>query len=104
MAEGRMTQIVRQGDRFGQRFVQCQRARDGATDLRDLERVGHAGAEQVALVVDEYLGLVSQAAKGTGVNDTVAVALEFAAVLRRRLGVAAGAGAVLARPARGAGP
>ena len=42
--------------------------------------MGQAGAEIIALVVDEYLCLVFQAAEGGGVQDPVTVALEGGAV------------------------
>jgi len=45
-----------------------------------------AGAEQIALVIHEYLGLVFEAAERAGMDDAVAVALEFAAAARRVLG------------------
>jgi len=51
-----------------------------------------ARAEQVALVVDEHLRLVLEAAKRSRVNDTVAVALEIGASLRRRLDMPTPAG------------
>jgi hypothetical protein len=44
-------------------LVQAERARDGARDLRDLERMREPGAIQVALVVDEDLCLVDEAAE-----------------------------------------
>ena len=40
----------------------------------------------IALVVDEHLRLVGEAAEGGRVEDTVAVALELGAGRRRRLG------------------
>jgi hypothetical protein len=43
----------------------------------------------VALVIDEHLGLVGEAAEGGRVDDAVAVALEVVAGWRRRLGVEA---------------
>jgi Holliday junction resolvasome RuvABC endonuclease subunit len=48
--------------------------------------VGQAGAEQVALVVHEDLGLVFEPAEGRAMDDAVAVALELAPRQRRRLG------------------
>ena len=86
MAERGVAEIVRQRDRFGQIFVQAQAPRDGARDLRHFDAVGQAGAKQVAFVIDEYLGLVFEAAKRAGMDDAIAVALEFAAPLRRILG------------------
>ena len=40
----------------------------------------------IALVIDEHLGLVGEAAEGGRMDDAVAVALEFGARRRRRLG------------------
>ena len=54
----------------------AERAGQRAGDLRDLDRVGEAGAEMVALVVDEHLRLVGEAAEGGRMDDAVAVALE----------------------------
>ena len=54
----------------------AQRLGERARDLRDLDRVGQARAEMVALVVDEHLRLVGEAAEGGGMDDAVAVALE----------------------------
>ena len=92
MAEGRVAEVVRQRDRLDQVLVQPQRARDRAAELRHFERMRQPGAEQVALVVDEDLGLVDQAAEGRAVHDAVAVALELVARRRRRLRDAAGRG------------
>ena len=64
-----------QGNGLDQVFVQVQRTRDGAAELRHFQRVRHARAKQVAFVVQENLRLVDQAAKRGGVNDAVAVAL-----------------------------
>ncbi len=77
-----MSQVVRQADRLDQVLVAAQGAGDGAADLGDLQGVGQAGAEVVAFVVDEDLGLVFQAPEGRGVQDPVPVALERGAVLR----------------------
>ena len=56
-----------------------QRARDHPADLRDLEAVGQADAEMVAVGRDEDLGLAGEAAEGDRMDDPVAVALERAA-------------------------
>ena len=42
--------------------------------------MGEARAVQIAFVIDEHLRLVFQAAERVGMDDAVAVALEFAAV------------------------
>ena len=97
MPEGRVAQVVRQRDGFGQCLVQIQRARHRAADLRHLDRMSHARAIQIAFVIDEHLGLVGQATKSVGMDDAIAVALEFPAVFRRRLRKAAPARAGILR-------
>ena len=79
VAERRMAQVVRQCNGFDQIFVQIQDARDGAADLRHFEAMRQTRAKQVAFVIHEYLSLVFQTPKRAGMNDAVAVALEFAA-------------------------
>ena len=59
----------------------AERGGDRAGDLRHFHGVGEAGAVQVAFVIDEHLGLVDQAPEGVGMDDAIAVALEFAAEL-----------------------
>jgi hypothetical protein len=92
MAERRVAEVVGQRQGFRQVFVQAQHARQRAADLGDLQAVGQAGAEQVALVVDEHLGLVFQAAEGGGMHDAVAVALEFGTRCGGRFRMAAALG------------
>ncbi len=94
MPEGGMSQVVRQADGLHQVFVGTQGAGDGAPDLRHFQRVGEAGAEVIALVVDEHLGLVFQAAEGGGMQHPVAVALKGGAVIG--LGVQVGAALAVA--------
>ena len=48
----------------------------------------------VAGAVEEYLGLVLQPAKGAGMDDAIAVALEVSTPLRRFLAVFAATGSV----------
>ena len=86
MAEGRMAEIVAKRDRFRQVVVEPQGPGERARDLRHLDRVGEAGAEMVALVIDEHLGLVGEPAEGGRMDDPVAIALEFRPRRRRRLG------------------
>ena len=90
MAKRRVTQVMRQRDGFDQVFVQPQRARDGAAQLRHLQRMRQPGAKQVAFVVQEHLRLVDQAPKRRAVHDAVAVALVVGARGRRRLRRSAG--------------
>ena len=88
VAEGRVAEVVREGDGFGQVLVELQRAGDGARQLRDLDRMREPGAEQVAFVVEEHLRLVDEPAKSGRVDDAVAVALKVVARRRGRDGVA----------------
>ena len=85
VAERRMTQVVRQADGFNQVFVEPQRARDRTAQLRDFERMREPRAKQIALVVQEHLGLVDQPAKRRRVHDTIAVALVIGTRGRGRL-------------------
>ena len=76
MAEGRVAEIMGERQRLRQVLVETERAGDGAGDLRHLQRMDQAGAEMIALVLHEDLRLVLQPAKGVGMDDAVAVALE----------------------------
>src|ERR1700682_3424119 len=78
MAERRMAEVVGERQRLGQILVEAEAACECAGYLRDLQRVGEPRAVVVALVRDEDLGLVLEAAKSGGVDDAVAVAAEFA--------------------------
>ena len=80
VAEGRVAEVVGEGDGLGELLVEAEDAGDGAGDLGHLDRVGEAGAVVVALVLDEDLGLVLEPAEGRGMDDAVAVALEGRAV------------------------
>ncbi len=76
MPERRMAEVVGERQRLGQVLVEAERAGERARDLGDLERVGQPGAEMIAFVEDEDLGLVREPAKGGGMDDAVAVAPE----------------------------
>ncbi len=97
MAERRVAEVVREAYRLGQRFVELERARDRARDLRDLERMGQARPIQIALVVDEHLGLVDEAAERRRVHDAIAVSLIFGSICGLGLGVAPAARTLLVR-------
>ena len=58
VAEGRVPQVMAQGDGLGQILVQAQSAGDRAGDLGDFQRVGQAGAVVVALRGEKDLGLL----------------------------------------------
>ena len=76
VAEGRVSEIVRQRQALGQILVEPQRARQRTGDLRHLDRVRQPGPEVVALVIDEDLRLVLQPPERRRMDDPVAVALE----------------------------
>ena len=85
VAEGRVTEVVRQGDGLGELLVEPECARSGARELARLERVRQPVAVMVALVGHEDLGLVLEPAEGARVHDAVAIALERGAVRVLRL-------------------
>src|SRR5690606_11042210 len=85
MAEGCVPEVVSEGDGLCEVFVQVQRPRGRARDLRDLQRVGQAGGEVVALWRDEHLRLELEPPERVRVDDAVAVALVLGAQRGRRL-------------------
>jgi hypothetical protein len=56
--------------------------------------MGQPGAEVIAFMIDEHLGLILEAAERGAVHDPVAIALERAAQARGGLGVAPAAAVV----------
>lgn len=98
VSEGRVTEVVGQGDGFGERFVDAEGDGEGAGDLGDFEGVGEAGAEMVVVGGGEDLGLVFESAESGGLDDALAVAVEGGAegvggfVVVAAGGVGAGAG------------
>ncbi len=92
VAEGRVAEVVSKGERLREVLVELEKPREAARDLRDLDRVGKARAEMVALVEDEHLRLVLQAPEGPAVDNAIAVALPGRARRVLRLGVSAAAG------------
>jgi len=61
MAERRVAEVMAERDGLGQIGVEAEGPRQSAGELRDLDGVGQAGAEMVALVVNEHLRLVGEA-------------------------------------------
>src|SRR5690606_22925701 len=76
MAERRVAQVVRQGQCLGQVLIEPEPAGNAARDLRHLEAVRQPCAVVVALMVDEHLRLVLQAAEGRRMEDPVTIALK----------------------------
>ena len=87
--KGRVPQVMGQRNGLNQIFVQPQRARHGATQLRHLQRVCEPRAKQVAFMVQKNLRFVHQPPKRGGVDDAVAVALKVGARGRGLFGIAA---------------
>src|SRR3954469_15143241 len=79
MTEGRVSEVMSKRQRLRQILVEAKGARQRTGDLRDLERVGQPRAEMIALMEDENLGLVTEPAKGAGMDDPIAIAAEIVA-------------------------
>ena len=92
VSKRRVADVVDQGQRFHQVDVETELGCDGASDLGDFEGMGQAVAEVIGVAAGEDLGLGFQTAKGAGVDDAVAVALEVVAIGMLGLGDAASAG------------
>ena len=92
----RMTEIVRQGDRLGEIFVDPQDPGHRPGDLGALQGMGQAVPVMVPLMVNEYLGLVLQTTKGPGMNNPIAIPLERRP--KRRLGLGMQATPRILRP------
>jgi hypothetical protein len=75
MAEWRMAEVVRERERFGEVFIEAERASDDPGDLGNLQAMSQSDPVVIAIGRDENLGLVTQTAKGNRMNDAVAVAL-----------------------------
>src|SRR3546814_10503890 len=69
VTEGRMADVMRQRQRFGEVLIKPKRPRDRARDLRNFEAVGQPDTEVIAIRRDEHLGLVTQATKGDRMED-----------------------------------
>ncbi len=93
MAKRGMPEIVGQRDRFGEILVKSKHTADAPCNLGNFDAMGKARTEQVAFMVYEYLRFVFEPAKSSGVDDAIAVTLEFSTHRRRRL--------CMATPARG---
>lgn len=93
VAEGRVAEVVGEGESFGEIFIEAKGGGDGAGDLGHFHSVREAVAEMVRNGGGKDLGLVFQAAKCAGMDDAIAIAPEVIAVSVRELGVTASFGA-----------
>jgi hypothetical protein len=89
VAEGRVSDVVDEGEGFGEINIEPKLLGDRAGDLRHLDGMGQAIAEVIADAGSEDLGLVFQSPEGAGVDDAIAVALKVIAIGVRRFGVTA---------------
>ena len=87
MTEGRMAQVVRQGDGLRQISVQSQGLGKGTGNLRHFQAVGQSGSIVVAFMGHEHLGLFLEPAKGAGMDDAVPVPGKGRAGPAFRLGI-----------------
>ena len=89
VAEWTVADVVRESDGLGQVFVGPHRPRDRAAGGGHLHRVSEAGAVVIGRAIDENLGFVFQPTERLAVQDAVAVARVFCAVIVEMLGIAA---------------
>ena len=90
--EGRVADVVDQGQGFDQVDVQAELGCDGSGDLRHFDGVGQAVAKVVGKAPGKNLGLGLQTAKSPRVDDAVAVPLKIIAIGMLGLGKTASAG------------
>lgn len=79
VAEGGVAKVVGEADGLGQVLIEPQRPGDGAGDLGDFQRVGQAGAVEVALRREENLRFLLEPSERLAVEHPVAVPLEHRA-------------------------
>ena len=85
VAEGGVAEIVAEGDRLREVFVEAESTGYGTGYLHHLQGVREACPEVVAVRGDEDLGLVHEPTEGLGVDNAVPVALEVVADVVGRL-------------------
>ena len=76
MAERRMTQIVRQRDRFGQQRVDTDSHREHPGEAGDFQRMGQSRAVVISLRIDEHLRFVLKSAKGGATGHATPILFE----------------------------
>lgn len=87
--ERRMADVVNQGQRFGEIFIETQHRGERAGDLRNLDGMGEPVAEMIGKAGREDLRLGFQTPESACVNDAIAVALKGVAVRMAGFGIAA---------------
>jgi hypothetical protein len=84
-----MTDVMDQGQGFGEIFVKTQNRRHGARDLGHLDGMSQPVSEMVGEAGREDLSLGFQTPKGARMNNAIAIALESGAVGMLGFGIAA---------------
>ena len=91
MTEGRMPQIMAQGDGLGQILIETQCPGNGAGNLGDLQSMGQPGAVMIPFRREKDLRFLLQPPKRLAVDDPVPVPLEAGPHLVRCFRAAASA-------------
>jgi len=76
VAEGRVADVVNQGEGLGEVFIEAESVGGGAGDLRNLHGMGEAAAEVIRSATGEDLCLTRESTEGTRLDDPLPVTLE----------------------------
>src|SRR5260363_58175 len=76
MAERRMTEIVRERNRFDERFIHAQIARDRTRNLRHFQAMREPGPEQIAFMIDKNLRFAFQPSERSAMNTATDAPLQ----------------------------
>ena len=77
MTEGRMPQVMPQGNGFRQILIQTKRSGDGAGNLSDLQGVGQPGSVMIPHRGEKHLCFSLESPEGVTVEDPIPVTLKF---------------------------
>jgi hypothetical protein len=76
VAERGMADVVDEGERLGEIFIQAERCRGGAGNLCDLDGMGQSASKVIGGATGKYLRLSCEPAEGTGLHNALPIALE----------------------------
>jgi len=76
VSEGRVSDVMDEGEGFGEVFVQTEGGGSGAGDLGDLDGVGEAAAKVVRGSAGEDLGFAGEPTEGASLNDALPIPLD----------------------------
>jgi hypothetical protein len=83
----RMTDVVAQGQRLGEFFIEMERRSHGAGDLGHFNGVGEPVPKMIRDAGRKDLSFIFKASKSPRMDDAVAIALELTAVRMRQFGI-----------------